>query len=161
MPAPDVKRINRTMNIYRVVQALLIALFAYMAFNFQRMFALRGRPDQFISSIVITIVTQLILLYPIYRLAWRDAGIEIEGSVPGLSTGQLAALRKKRLLGDLWKFSAVVFFLTFVVLSPDQSKAQGMPMVLSSILFSFLLACLTYFQCFNFTVRKRLKQGTA
>jgi len=156
----DVKRINRTLMVYRVVQALLIALLTYMAFNFQRLFALRGRPDQFISSIVAAFVVQLILLYPVYRLAWRDAGIEIEGSVPGLSPEQLAALRKKRLLGDLWKCCAVIFFLTFVALAPDQSKAIGAPMVLSSILFSFLFACLTYCQCFSFSVKKRLKQAS-
>jgi hypothetical protein len=156
---PDVKRVKRTMMIYRVVQALLIALLAYMSFNFQRLFAMRGRPDQFIGSIVAAIAVQLILLYPVYRLAWRDAGIEIEGSVPGLSSEQLAALRKKRLLGDLWKFCAVAFFLTFVALAPDQAKAKGAPMVLAGILFSFLFACLTYFQCFNFSVRKRMKQA--
>lgn len=155
----DVKRVNRTMTIYRVVQALLIALLAYMAFNFQRLFALRGRPDQFTSSIVAAIVVQVILIYPIYRLAWRDAGIEIEGSVPGLSVEQQAALRKKRLLGDLWKVCAVAFFLAFVALAPDQAKAQGVPLVLSSTLFSFLFACLAYFQCFNFSVRKRMKAG--
>jgi len=154
---PDVKRVNRTLMIYRVVQALLIALLAYMAYNFQRFFALRGRPDQFISSIVASMVVQLILFYPVYRLAWRDAGIEIEGSVPGLSSEQLSVLRKKRLLGDLWKFCAVAFFLTFVALAPDQAKAKGAQMVLSSILFSFLFACLTYFQCFNFSIRKRMR----
>jgi len=159
MFSPDVKRVNRTVLIYRVVQVLLIALLAYMAFNFQRLFALRGRPDQFINSLIAAIVVQLILIYPVYRLAWRDAGIEIEGSVPGLSTEQVAALRKKRLLGDLWKFCAVAFFLTFVALAPDQAKAQGAPLVLSSILFSFLFACLSYFQCFNYSVRKRMKQG--
>jgi len=159
MPNPDAKRINRTMMIYRVVQALLIALLAYMAFNFQRLFALRGRPDQFVTGIIAAIVVQVILIYPVYRLAWRDAGLEIEGSVPGLSIDQLAALRKKRLLGDLWKFCAVAFFITFVALAPDQAKAQGAPLVLSSVLFSFLFACLSYFQCFNFSVRKRMKQG--
>ena len=159
MPNPAAKRVNRTMLIYRVVQALLLALLAYMAFNFQKLFALRGRPDQFMASLVAAVVVQLILIYPVYRLAWRDAGIEIEGSVPGLSTEQLAALRKKRLLGDLWKFCAVAFFLTFVALAPDQTKATGAPLVLSSILFSFLFACLSYFQCFNFSVRKRMKQG--
>ena len=159
MPNPAAKRVNRTMLIYCVVQALLLALLAYMAFNFQKLFALRGRPDQFMASLVAAVVVQLILIYPVYRLAWRDAGIEIEGSVPGLSTEQLAALRKKRLLGDLWKFCAVAFFLTFVALAPDQAKATGAPLVLSSILFSFLFACLSYFQCFNFCVRKRMKQG--
>ncbi|KAA0891740.1 hypothetical protein [Oryzomonas rubra] len=156
---PDVKRVHRTMIVYRVVQVVLIALLGYMAFNFQRLFALRGRPDQFITSIVTAIVVQLILIYPIYRLAWRDAGIEIEGSVPGLSSEQLAALRKRRLMGDLWKSCAVIFFLTFVVMAPDQAKAKAAPLVLSCTLFSFLFACLSYFQCFNFSVRKRLKQA--
>jgi len=159
MLEPDVKRINRTLMIYRVVQGLLITLLTYMAFNFQRLFTLRGRPDLFVHSIIAAIFVQLILLYPVYRLAGRDAGIEIEGSVPGLSSEQLAALRKKRLLGDLWKFCAVVFFLTFVALTPDQAKAKGAPLALSSILFSFLFACLSYFQCFNFCLRKRMKQA--
>lgn len=160
MSGPDIKRVNRTLMIYRVVQVLLIVLLAYMAYSFQMLFALRGRPEQFISSMVVAIVVQLILFYPVYRLARRDAGIELDGSVPGLSIEQLAALRKKRLLGDLWKFCAVIFFLTFVALAPDQTKAKGAPMVLSSILFSFLLACLAYFQCFNFNVRKLMKRSS-
>ncbi|QEM69610.1 hypothetical protein FO488_16600 [Geobacter sp. FeAm09] len=159
MSSPDVKRVNRTVMVYRVVQVALLALLGYMAFNFQRLFALRGRPDQFITSIVVAIVVQVLIIYPVYRLAWRDAGIEIEGSVPGLSGEQVAALRRKRLMGDLWKSCAVIFFLTFVVLAPDQTKTKAAPLVLSGILFSFLFACLAYFQCFNFSVRKRMKQG--
>ena len=111
-------------------------------------------------SIKITIMCQLLAVYPIYRLAWRDAGVEIEGSAVGLTAEALAALRKKRLLGDLWKFSAVGFFLAFVTLVPDAKKAAGATHVLAGILFSFLLMCLTYFQCFNFSAKKRMKQAS-
>jgi hypothetical protein len=117
-----------------------------------------GSPEKFMYSIKITIVSQLLAVYPIYRLAWRDAGVEIDGCAVGLTPEVLAALRKKRLLGDLWKFSAVGFFLAFVSLVPDAKKAVGATPVLAGILFSFLLLCLTYFQCFNFSAKKLMKQ---
>lgn len=159
MPELDYKRLNRLMMIYRIVQTMLVALLFYMALNFQHHFALKGRPDQFIKSIMIAIVLQLIALYPIYKLAWRDAGIELDGSVSGLSGEYLAALRKKRLLGDLWKLCAVAFFIVFVFLAPSADKAAGASLVLTSTLFSFLLSCLMYFQCFNFSAKKRMKQN--
>jgi hypothetical protein len=62
------------------------------------------------------------------------------------------------MLGDLWKFSAVGFFLAFVSLVPDARKASGAPVILAITIFSFLLMCLTYFQCFNFSAKKRMKQ---
>ena len=157
MASFDFKRLNRTMTIYRVVQALLVCLLIYVAFLFQNNFALLGKPEKFVSSIVASIVIQLLLLYPIYRLAWRDAGVEIEGSAIGLTKEDLAALRKKRLLGDLWKFSAVAFFLAFVTMVPDAKKAVGAPHVLAVTLFAFLLMCLSYYQCFNFSAKKRMK----
>jgi len=159
MPSYDFKRLNRTRMIYRIVQTMLIALLIFMAFNFQHLFALRGKSEQFFSSIIAAIVVQLILAYPVYRLAWRDAGVEVEGSVTGLTPEIQAALRKKRLLGDLWKFSAVGFFLAFVSMAPDVKKAQGAPLVLATTIFSFLLACLLYFQCFNFSAKKRMKDA--
>jgi len=159
MSSFDFKRLNRTMTIYRVVQALLLCMLIYIAFVFQSNFALMGRPEKFMSSIVAAIVVQLLLVYPIYRLAWRDVGVEIEGCAVGLTAEALAALRKKRLLGDLWKFSAVGFFLAFVTLVPDVKKAAGAPVILAIIIFSFLLMCLTYFQCFNFSAKKRMKQN--
>jgi hypothetical protein len=149
---------NRTITIYRVVQALLLCLLIFVAYKFQVNFAMLGKPEKFMSTISAAIVIQLLLLYPVYRLAWRDVGVEIEGSATGLTKEDLAALRKKRLLGDLWKFSAVGFFLAFVSLVPDAKKAAGAPIVLAVIIFSFLLMCLTYFQCFNFSAKKRMKQ---
>jgi hypothetical protein len=159
MPSFDFKKLNRTMTIYRVVQGLLLCLLIYVAYVFQSRFAMMGSPEKFMYSIKITIMSQFIAIYPIYRLAWRDAGVEIEGSAVGLTKENLAALRKKRLLGDLWKFSAVAFFLAFVTMVPDAKKAAGATHVLAGILFSFLLMCLTYFQCFNFSAKKLMKQN--
>ncbi len=159
MPHFDFKRMNRMMMIYRIVQTVLVALLVYMAINFQNLFALRGRPDQFMTSILIAIVVQLVLIYPVYRLALRDVGVEVEGSQVGLVDDQLAALRKKRLLGDLWKFCGVGFFLAFVVLAPDAKKSAGSSMILASTIFSFLLTCLMYFQSYNYCAKKRIKSA--
>jgi hypothetical protein len=157
MAQQDFKKLNRQMMIYRIVQSILTGLLIVLAIVFQSRFAALHKPEQFVSSIVVSIVVQLLLLYPVYRLAWRDAGVEIEGNTPKLTVEQLAALRKKRLIGDLWKFCGVAFFVVFVTLVPDAKKASGAPMVLASIIFSFLLTCLMYFQCFNFSAKKRMK----
>jgi len=160
MASTDFKKLNRQMMIYRIVQTILTGLLIVMAIVFQSRFAVLGKSGQFLSSIIASIVIQLLLIYPVYRLAWRDSGVEIEGAQPNLSTEQLAALRKKRLIGDLWKFCGVAFFVVFVTLVPDAKKAAGAPLVLASTLFSFLLTCLMYFQCFNFSAKKRLKALT-
>lgn len=159
MPSFDFKKLRRTMTIYRVVQALLLCLLIYVAIVFQNNFALLGKPEKFMASIGATVVIQLLLLYPIYRLAWRDVGVEVEACTVGLTPENLAALRKKRMLGDLWKFSAVGFFMAFVSMVPDAKKAAGASQVLAITLFSFLLMCLTYFQCFNFSAKKRMNQN--
>jgi hypothetical protein len=156
MPSYDFKRLNRTITIYRVVQGLLLCLLIAVAYVFLNRFSLMGAPEKFMYSIKITVMAQLIAIYPIYRLAWRDAGVEIEGSIIGLTKENQAVLRKKRLLGDLWKFSAVGFFLAFVTMVP---KAAGAPTILAGTLFSFLLMCLSYYQCFNFSAKKRMKQN--
>lgn len=157
MPSFDFKRLKRSMMIYRIVQTLLLALLVYVAIIFQSNFALLGKPEKFMASIIAAIIVQLLLIYPIYRLAWRDAGVEIEGCAAGLSVEMATALRKKRLLGDLWKFCGVGFFIVFVYLIPDARKASGAAQVLAITLFSFLLMCLSYFQCFNFSAKKQMK----
>jgi hypothetical protein len=157
MASTDFKKLNRQMMIYRIVQTILTGLLIVLAIIFQGRFGALNKPEQFISSIVASIAVQLLLIYPVYKLAWRDAGVEIKGSAPNLSTEQLAALRKKRLIGDLWKFCGVAFFAVFVTLVPDAKKAAGAPLVLATTIFSFLLTCLMYFQCFNFSAKKRIK----
>ena len=157
MASIDLKKLNRQMMVYRVVQTILTGMLVVLAITFQGRFAALHKPEQFFSSIVAAIVIQLLLIYPVYRLAMRDAGVELEGAQPNLSKEQLAALRKKRLIGDLWKFCGVAFFVVFVTLVPDSRKAAGAPLVLATTIFSFLLTCLMYFQCFNFSAKKRIK----
>ncbi|HEY3308893.1 MAG TPA: hypothetical protein VGJ93_10610 [Desulfuromonadaceae bacterium] len=157
MPTFEFKRLKRTIIIYRTVQTVLVALLFFVALQFQHQFTLLGKSQQFTSSIITAVVIQLLLLYPIYRLAWRDAGVMIEGCATDLSKEQQAALRKKSLISDLWKFSGIAFYIAFVALAPDIRKASGAPLVLATIIFSFLITCLTYFQCFNFSAKKRMK----
>lgn len=157
MASADFKKINRQMMVYRIVQTILTGLLIVMAIIFQGRFAALHKTEQFVSSIVVSVIVQLLLIWPVYKLAWRDAGVEIEGIQTDLSTVQQAALRKKRLIGDLWKFCGVAFFVVFVSLVPDAKKAAGAPLVLASTIFSFLLTCLLYFQCFNFSAKKQMK----
>ncbi|MDD2273308.1 MAG: hypothetical protein PHP95_15450 [Desulfuromonadaceae bacterium] len=159
MPSIDFKKLKRQMMIYRIVQTILTGLLIVMAIVFQGKFAALDRSGQFVSSIVMALAIQLLLIYPVYRLAWRDAGVEIDGNRPNLSPEQLAALRKKRLIGDMWKFCGFAFYVVFVALAPDANKAVGAVPVLASTIFSFLLTCLMYFQCFNFSARKQMKQA--
>jgi hypothetical protein len=158
MASVDSKKLNRQMMLYRIVQTILTGMLVVLAIVFQGQFAALNKPGQFISSIVAAIAVQLLLIYPVYRLAWRDAGVEIDGIQPNLTPEQLAALRKKRLIGDLWKFCGFAFYMVFVALAPDAKKAVGAIPVLATTIFSFLLTCLMYFQCFNFSAKKRLKQ---
>lgn len=157
MASTDFKKLNRQMMIYRIVQTILTGLLLVLAVLFQGQFAALNRPNQFLGSIATAIIVQLLLIWPVYKLAWRDAGVEIEGTAPNLSAAQLTALRKKRLIGDLWKFCGVAFFVVFVSLAPDANKSVGAISVLASIIFSFLLTCLMYFQCFNFSAKKQIK----
>ena len=152
----DFKRMKRTMMIYRVVQGILLALLVYMAVSFQNLFAGTGQPRQSLGSIKFTILAQLLLFYPVYRLALRDVGVEVEGSEINLTDEQKAALRKKRLLGDMWKFCGVGFFLAFAVLAPGAEKGGGATVFLAATIFSFLLTSLMYFQSYNYCAKKRI-----
>lgn len=145
------------MLVNRVVQTLLLALLICIAVYIQSGFVQQGKPEQFLSSIMFAVVVQLLVIYPIYKLAWRDVGIEIDSSVDGITPEQTAVLRKKRLLGELWKVCGVAFYMVFVLMLPDVKEAAGVRPVLASTIFSFLLTCLMYFQCFNFACRKRVK----
>ena len=157
MPTKMLKKLQRTMLLNRVVQTVLLALLIYLAINFQALFTQQGKPEQFFSSIMVAVVAQLLLIYPIYKLAWRDVGIEMESNVAGITPEQTAVLRKKRLIGELWKVCGVAFFMGFTIMLPDVKKAAGARLILASTIFSFLLTCLMYFQCYNFACKKRIK----
>ncbi|MDD5285522.1 MAG: hypothetical protein PHD54_06660 [Desulfuromonadaceae bacterium] len=158
MPGFEFKRLNHLIIIYRVVQIILVMLLLFMAYHFQQLFVLIGKPGQFINSFIVAVISQMILLYPAYLLSRRDAKMEIESCALGVSVETLVAIRKKRLLSDLLKFCILIFFITFVAMAPDAKKSTGAPLVLSTCIFSFLLISLTYFHGFNFCAKKQIKQ---
>ncbi len=157
MASNDFKKLNRQMMIYRIVQTILLGLLVLVAIAFQKKFTLLGKPELFFRSIMFAVAGQLLVMWPVYKLAWRDVGVEIEGSAPGLSPEKQKALGKKRQIGDLWKFCGVGFFLAFVILTPDTAKAAGALPVYAITIFSFLLICLLYFQSFNFAAKKQMR----
>ena len=157
MQGYDFKRLKHMTLIYRVVQIILVILLVYMAFYFQQLFASSGKPAQFFSSFVAAIICQAILFYPAYLLSKRDVGIEVESCAIGITLDAIAKLRKKRLLGDLWKCCVIIFFITFVAMVPDAKKSSGAPLVLAVTIISFLLISLTYFHGFNFCAKKQIK----
>ncbi len=151
-------KLKRLTIIYRMIQVALLGLFMFMAFNFMQLFGKLGTPDYFFKALMISLVIQLILLYPAWQLAGRDLEVEIETSRSDITPEQLVTLRRKRLLGDLWKISGLGFFIMFIIMAPDANKGRGASLFLAAAYFSFLLTTLTYLQCFNLRAARRRKE---
>ncbi|RQW77946.1 MAG: hypothetical protein EHM51_00890 [Geobacter sp.] len=146
------KKIRMTMKIFAVVQVVLIGLLLYTALHFQTGLQAQGRPQRFLHSVVATLVIQLALFYPINRFAAKEAEREIETSAEGLTGEELKALRNKRMLGDAIKWAVMIFFVTFIIRAPKDV------FVLSIIFFSFIVTVLTYFQCYNFSAKRLMRE---
>jgi hypothetical protein len=146
--AYDFKKLRRLMTIYAVVQVALVALLIYVALNFQAQLP----SDRFLKTVVITLVIQTALFYPINKFANREAGREVDACAAGLTPEEMKSLRNKRLFGDVVKMSVFIFFVTFIW------KAPPHPFFLSVVFFSFILTILSYFQCFNFAVRRQMRE---
>lgn len=155
MPSYDFTRLRRLTIIYNVVQVGLLGLLLFMAYNFLTAFARYGMQGAIFTSIGFSVLVQLVLLYPAWWLARQDVEIEVESSAISITPDQQAALRRRRLVGDIWKLAALGAFVVFIALSPGVDKGRGASLILSIAYFSFLLASLSYFQCFNFIAKKR------
>jgi magnesium-transporting ATPase (P-type) len=148
----DFKRMRRVIMIYGVVQLFLVGLLVYMAVHFQSGLLSEGRPQRFLHSVVATLVIQLALFYPINRFAAKEAEREVEACAVGLGIEELKALRSKRMVGDVIKAAIFLFFITFIYKAPKDL------FVLSLIFFSFILTFLSYFQCYNFSAKRLMKE---
>lgn len=147
----DFKKLRRLIMIYNVVQILLVVLLVLMALYFQA-----GLGALFFKSIIITLVVQLFVFYPISLFAGREARREVASVAIGLTPEELKALRNKRLVGDVVRSGVFCFFLIFIYSAPAH------PFVLSLIFFSFILTYLSYFQCFTFVAKRAMKtEGAA
>lgn len=158
MASYDFTRLKRLAVIYNVVQIGLFGLLIFMAYNFMLVFARYGLSGFFFKSLGLAVGIQLILMYPSWWLSRQDVEIEIETSLVGATPEQLMALRRKRMIGDIWKLSVLGAFVVFIAMSPSVDKGRGASLILAISYFAFLLTSLTYFQCFNFIAKRRRKE---
>lgn len=158
MTSYDLTRLKRLTIIYRLIQVVLIGLFIFMAYNFLLMFAKQGTPDYFPKAVIITLIVQFLLMYPAWRLSGHDLAVEVEAERIGITDDELVKLRRKRLLGDLWKICGLGAFVIFIVMIPDAGKGRGASLILAASYFSFLLVTLTYLQCFNLRASRKRKE---
>ncbi|HEY5975483.1 MAG TPA: hypothetical protein VIU41_12140 [Geobacteraceae bacterium] len=147
----DFKKLRRLINIYAVVQVVLIGLLIYVAIVFQAGLQAEGRAPRFLHSVIATLVIQLALFFPINKFARREAKREVDALAPGLTPEELKSQRNKRLFGDVIKMSVFIFFATFVYRAPKDR------FFLSIVFFSFILTILSYFQCFNFAAKREMQ----
>jgi len=148
----DFKKLRRLIQIYFVVQIVLVALLLYVALLFQ---ATLG--PLFWKSIIITLVIQLVNFYPVNMFASREARREVAATAIGLTPDELKAQRNQRLIGDIVKMAVFGFFLIFVYKAPVTPNIQANRFYQSMIFFNFILTYLTYFQCFNFAAKREMK----
>jgi hypothetical protein len=149
--AVDYARVRRLIFIYTVVQLLLAVLLVFMAFKFQAGLQAEGRPQRFLHSAVAALVVQLAIFYPVKKFAAKEAEREVAGCTPNLTPEELKAQRTRRLSHDLIKMAVFIFFVTFIYKAPNDR------FILSFLFFSFILTFLSYFQCFTFAARRRLR----
>ena len=155
MASYNFTRLKRLTIIHNVVQVGLFGLLLFMAYNFMLVFAKFGMTGYFIKSLGVSVAIQLILFYPAWWLSRQDLEIEVETSLVGVTPERLVALRRKRMIGDIWKLSALGAFVVFIVMIPGVDKGRGASFILAVAYFGFLLTALTYFQCFNYNAKKR------
>jgi hypothetical protein len=158
MASYDFTRLKRFAIIHNVVQVGLLGLLMFMAYNFLLTFSRYGIEGAIFTSIGLSVLIQLLMLYPVWWLARQDVEVEIETCKSGVTPDQLLTLRRKRLIGDIWKLAAAGAFVVFIALSPGVDKGRGASLILSISYFSFLLVTISYFQCYNFVAKKRRKE---
>lgn len=149
MSSDGLVRIKRQMMIYTGLQVALTGLLLYVAWEFQEIYAAKGALKFFFNSIFLTMFLQILVFYPIYRFATKEAQGELAAQQT-TKPEEMKALRAKRIFGDYLKAAVFIFYGTFIVMAPSVTFA------LSTAFFSFIATTLTYLQCFNFAMKKLL-----
>lgn len=150
--SPNFQKLRKYMAIFRVAQVFLFIILIYMAVNFQAQFVNSGKGPQFLKSVIAALVIQLILFYPINKFAANDAEREMAATDPGTTQEELTKLRSKRIVSDFTKAAVFIFFITFI------SMAPAILVINCTVFFVFILSVLTYFQCYNFVIRRTMKR---
>lgn len=154
----DFKKVRRFITIYAVVQALLFILLVLMALYFQAGLQSVGNSQLFMKSVIISLVIQLALFFPLSKFATREAKREVDACATDLSPEQLKAFRNSRTLGDVIKSAFFVFFITFLLMVPAKLLMHQKLFFTSLIFFSFILTALSYLQNYNFAVKRLIKE---
>ena len=149
----DFNRLRKLLVITTVIQVFLVALLVFMALHFQAGLAAGGKPEWFIKGIVIALVIQLGLFYPIRKFAEKEAQREIDGSTSGLTPEELKALRTRRMISDVIKMAVLAFFIIFLL----AVAKPAMKLIVWPAYLTFILTVLAYFQCFQFAVRREMR----
>ena len=149
----DFSRLKKFMIITTVIQVFLVALLVYLALHFQAGLAAGGKPEWFIKGIVIALVVQLALFYPIRKFAEKEALREIDSSAFGLTPEELRALRTRRMISDVIKMAVLAFFIIFLL----AVAKPAMKLIVWPAYLTFILTVLAYFQCFQFAVRREMR----
>jgi hypothetical protein len=148
----DFKKVSKNIKIFAVVQFGLVALLVYMAVNFQVELRRRGLEFRFMHGVIAACFVQLMLFYPIYKFAAKDANRDLSLTGSDLSKEEIKALLKQKRYSDIVKISSIGFFVTFIMAAPANA-----PFILSIIYYSFILTILTYLQCYNFAAKKLMR----
>jgi hypothetical protein len=148
----DFRKVSKNIKIFAVVQFGLLALLVYMAVNFQQKLRIIGREYRFMHGVIASFVIQLLLFYPIYKFAAKDADRDLYLTGKNLTKEEIKVFSKKKRYSDIIKISTIGFFVIFIVTAP------GDPFILSIIFYSFILTILTYLQCYNFAAKKLMKE---
>ena len=148
----DFKKLRRLIMIHVVIQVILVLLLIYIALLFQ---ATLG--PLFWKSIIITLVIQLVNFYPVNFFANKEAKREIAAVAFNLTQEEFKSLRTKRIIGEVIKMSVFAFFLIFALTFKGAPTIIATRFTYSLIFFNFILTYLTYFQCFNFAVKREIK----
>lgn len=147
---PGMKRMRRTLLIHRVVQLALLALLLYMALLFQDKFMEKYaslRP--FYSSLVLTLLIQAAVFFPVRKFAGNDARRELRAAAgTALSGEEQKRLRSERLFSDFLKASIFLFFVAFILLLKEQATVFQ-----STAFFTCIATVLSYLQSFNRAVQ--------
>ena len=142
----DFTKLRRLLNIHLVIQVVLVALLLTVSWMFQQRLS-----DRFLNGVIFSLVIQLGLFFPIKSLTAKEVDREIASSAIGLTPADLQALRRRRVFADVIKSSIFLFFLIFIYRLPAK------PIILAIAYFTFILTCLSYFQCLNFAARREMK----
>ena len=145
--AYDFTKLRKLLTIHLVVQSCLVILLLAVSWLFQQKIADR----LFLNCIIASLLIQVGIFFPLKSLTAREVNREIGSSLLGLTPDDLKQLRRKRVIADIIKSSVFLFFIIFIYRLPEK------PVVLAIAFFTFILTCLAYFQCFNFTAKREMK----